>query len=109
MVGVLNLFLDPDLPYTWRKASMIVAKAQGHGSTRARSIRTWVLEFVREGSLPLHGYRYSRRTILEDEHILQELKEEMSEKAKAGFIKAQDLCDVVASERLQATFAWVGV
>ena len=46
MVGVLNIFLDPDLPYTWRKASMVVAKAQGHGSTRARSIRAWILDFV---------------------------------------------------------------
>jgi hypothetical protein len=27
MVGVLNLFLDPGLSYTWREASMIVAKA----------------------------------------------------------------------------------
>jgi hypothetical protein len=46
MVGVLNLFLDPELPYTWREASMIVAKAQGHGSTCACSIRAWVLGFI---------------------------------------------------------------
>jgi hypothetical protein len=38
MIGILNIFLDPELPYTWRKASMIVAKAQGHGKTCARSI-----------------------------------------------------------------------
>jgi len=31
MLGVINLFLDTDLPYTWRKASMIIAKAQGAG------------------------------------------------------------------------------
>ena len=38
MVGVLNLFLDPELLYTWREASMIATKAQGGGSTRARRI-----------------------------------------------------------------------
>ena len=27
MIGVLNLFLDPGTSYTWREASMIVAKA----------------------------------------------------------------------------------
>ena len=27
MVGVLNLFLDPELLYTWREASMIATKA----------------------------------------------------------------------------------
>jgi hypothetical protein len=27
MLGVINLFLDTELPHTWRKASMIVAKA----------------------------------------------------------------------------------
>jgi uncharacterized membrane protein len=31
MLGAINLFLDTDLPYTWRKASMIIAKAQGAG------------------------------------------------------------------------------
>jgi hypothetical protein len=36
MIGVLNLFLDPGLSYTWREASMVVAKAQGNGSARAQ-------------------------------------------------------------------------
>jgi hypothetical protein len=31
MVGTLNLFLDPELRYTWRNASLISSKAQGHG------------------------------------------------------------------------------
>ena len=46
MIGVLNLFLDADLPYTWREALIVVAKAQGHGPTHARSIWSWVLDFV---------------------------------------------------------------
>jgi len=31
MAGVLNLYLDSELSYTWHQASMIVAKSQGHG------------------------------------------------------------------------------
>lgn len=46
MVETLNLFLDTRLSYSWREASMIVAQAQGLGSTRACSIRTWLLNFV---------------------------------------------------------------
>ena len=67
MVGVLNLFLDLDLPYTWRKASMIIAKAQSRGSNRMRSIRAWILDFVWEETLPLHSYGYTWNTVLEDE------------------------------------------
>lgn len=109
MVGVLNLFLDPDLPYTWRKASMVVAKAQGCGSNRARCICGWVLDFVRDGKLPLHSYRYSRHTILEDEGILQELHEQLTERAKANFIKAEDLCEIIASERVQMILTELGI
>jgi hypothetical protein len=87
MIAVLNLFLDLELSYTWREASMVVAKAQGHGSTRARSVRTWVLDFVRDGRLPFHSYGYTRQTVLEDEEVLQEIQEELSAKSKAGFIK----------------------
>ena len=38
MLGVINLFLDIDVPHTWRKASIIVAKAQGAGPNWARNI-----------------------------------------------------------------------
>jgi len=31
MVGTLNLFLDPELTLTWRQASLVSSKAQGHG------------------------------------------------------------------------------
>jgi hypothetical protein len=54
MVGLLNLFLDPGIKYTWREASQIVSKAQGHSKSRAQHIRAWVLMFVRSRTLPLH-------------------------------------------------------
>jgi hypothetical protein len=109
MIGVLNLFLDPGLSYTWREASMVVAKAQGHGVRRARSIRTWILDFVREGRLPLHSYCYTRETVLEDEDVLQEIQGVLTEKARGGFIKTEDVCDIVVSERVQNAFARLGV
>jgi uncharacterized protein (DUF1499 family) len=31
MVDTLNLYLDPELSYTWREASIIVAKSLGLG------------------------------------------------------------------------------
>lgn len=109
MIGVLNLFLDPELPYTWRKASIVVAKAQGHGPGCARCIRKWILDFVREGKLPLHSYRYSRQTVLGDEDVLQEIQDALTEKVKNSFVKAKDLCEIVTSERLQALFAQLGI
>ena len=109
MIGVLNLFLDSELSYTWRQSAMIVAKAQGHGSTRARSLRAWVLDFVREGKLPLHSYGYTRQTVLEDDAVLQEIQGELAKKANGGFIRAEDVCEIVASEKIQALFARLGV
>jgi hypothetical protein len=70
MIAVLNLFLDLELSYTWREASMVVAKAQGHGSTHVHSVRTWVLDFVCNRRLPFHSYRYTQQTVLEDEEVL---------------------------------------
>jgi hypothetical protein len=52
MIRVLNLFLDLGLQYTWREASMIVAKVQGNGPNRAHSVQAWILDFVREGHFP---------------------------------------------------------
>ena len=66
----------------------------------------WVLDFVYEGMLPLHSYRYSWQTVLEDEEVLQEIQWQLSEKAKGGgFIKAQDVCDIVATKTIQTLFA----
>ena len=109
MIGILNLFLDPNLPFGWRKASTIVAKAQGHGPARVRNIRKWILDFVREGTLPFHSYCHSRQTVLEDNDILQEIQEQLTEKAKDSFIKAQDVCDIITMEKIQTIFTQLGI
>ena len=109
MIGVLNLFLDPGTSYTWREASMIVAKAQGHGPNHVRSVQAWILDFVQEGTLPLHSYGYARRTVLEDDEVLQEIQGELNKRAKGGFIKAEDVCEIVASEKIQILFSRLGI
>ncbi|KAI0070203.1 hypothetical protein K474DRAFT_1609121 [Panus rudis PR-1116 ss-1] len=109
MVGVLNLYLDPELSYTWRNASIIVSKAQGHGVKHARNLRQWILNFVRYEKLPLHCYGQTRWSVLEDEDISQELQLKLTEKAKEGYIKAADLVDIVASQDMQAKFSSLGI
>ena len=56
MIQLLNLFLDKALGYTWRKASKVVAKAEGCGKTHARSIQQWVVKFIRTQELPSHQH-----------------------------------------------------
>jgi hypothetical protein len=88
---------------------MIVAKVQGCGPARARSIRAWILDFVREEKLPFHSYCYARDSVLENDDVVQAIQEELSERAKGGFIKAEDVCEIVASERVQELFVRLGV
>jgi hypothetical protein len=54
MVDTLNIFLDPEMTCTWRQASLISSKVQGHGITHARCIREWILKYVLHDQLPLH-------------------------------------------------------
>ena len=109
MVGVLNLFLEEDLHYTWRQASLIVAKSQSHGVARARSIRHWVLSFLQTRNLPHPQYSGTHSTVLEDEDISQEIQFELAQKKKTGSIKATDLVEVVASPRIQEKFNHAGI
>ncbi|SRR6266852_4140826 len=87
MIEILNLFLNPGLSYTWRKALMIIAKVQGHELHHMHSICMWVLDFVREGRLPLHSYGYIRETVLKEEDVLQEIQGALSKKAKGASSK----------------------
>ena len=54
MLGTLNMYLDPEALYTWRQASLVAAKIQGHGVYQAQCIRTWIHSFLNCGKLPLH-------------------------------------------------------
>jgi hypothetical protein len=54
MVGTLNLFLDLELTYTWKSASLVTSKAQGHGVKHTQHIREWALNYIQRRELPLH-------------------------------------------------------
>jgi hypothetical protein len=109
MTGVLNLYLDAGLSYTWTNASLVVAKAQGQGVTHARNLRKWILDFVRDGQLPIHQYGRSRWTILEDEDISQTLQLQLEECAKRGYINTADVVEIIKSPDMQAKLRRVGV
>src|SRR5882724_11867817 len=42
MVGTLNLYLDSELLFGWREASLIAAKAAGHGVKNAHNVQRWI-------------------------------------------------------------------
>jgi hypothetical protein len=110
MIGLLNIYTDHNLKYLWKKASEIVAKTQGRGAHHgARRIRESVVNFLRWRDLPLHQMDRPRRTILDDEDIAEEIRGRMVEKAEKGFLKAQDVVDIVASPEIQSTFARKGI
>jgi hypothetical protein len=109
MVGLLNIYTDADLGYSWRKASEIVAKAKKRGTYHARRIREWVVDFLRWRDLPLSQLKWERWTILDDEDISEEIRGQLTQKASSGFLKAEDVVDIIASPVMQDSFARKGI
>ena len=109
MVGALNLFLDPELKYTWKNASLVTSKAQGHGVKHARHIREWALNYIQRGELPLHRLGRTKWTALEDEDIAREIKLRLTENTAGKYLKASDVIDVVASPEIQEIMRQKGI
>ena len=109
MVGTLNLYLDPEMSYTWRQASVVVAKLQGKGVRHAQTIRQWIHQFINHGKLPVHHYKGSHSTILEDEDIALEIQLKLAEHAKDKYIKALDVVEIVASQEIQERLKTSGI
>ena len=101
MVGTLNLYLDPQLSYSWREASVLAAKAAGHGMRYARNLRIWIRRFLNSGKLPLHRYGTYHSSILEDEDFAQDIQNHLMKISKKGYIRAQDIVDYVATPEVQ--------
>jgi hypothetical protein len=101
MAGTLNLYLDPELSYTWREASLLVAKSAGRGPNHARNLRTWIHNFLRTDKLPLHRYGSYHSSILDDEDFAQDIQLHLVEIGKKGYIRAQDIVDYVATPEVQ--------
>jgi hypothetical protein len=109
MIMFLNLYTDEKMNYTWTRASKVMAKMQVHGANQARHIREWVMGFLKWSDLPLHGLNWKQPMLLDDEDIAQELKNRMVEKVGKGFLKAEDVVEIIASPEMQAIFAQKGI
>ena len=88
MVGTLNLYLDPQLAYTWRKASLIASKSQGHGVTHTRNLCTWIHQYLGSKRLPVHQYQHGKMhsSVLQDEDFSQSIHLHLQQIAKDGYI-----------------------
>ena len=88
MVVTLNLYLNPELFYSWWEASLLVSKAAGHVMNHARNLRHWILRFLNSGKFPLHRYGTFNSSILQDEDIAQAIQLHLLEIGKTGYIWA---------------------
>jgi hypothetical protein len=98
MVGLLNIFLNDQLRYTWRQSSVIVAASGGHGTAHAQSIQEWVLQYIQSRELPYHRYSRKRWTVLQDEDVAQEIQLELTEVTKGGLISVVGLDELELAE-----------
>jgi hypothetical protein len=105
MVGTLNLYLDPELSYSWQEASFLVSKTAGHGMNHARNLRHWILRFLNSGKFPLHCFGTFNLSILQDEDIAQAIQLHLLEIGKTRFIRAQDIVDYIAKPEVQEKLA----
>ena len=105
MLGLLNLYLDSELSYTWQQASLLASKAAGHGMNHARNLCNWMLHFLNSGKLPIHRYGTFHSSILEDEDIAQGIQLHLLEIGKKGYIRAQDIVDYIATPEVQEQLA----
>ena len=109
MKGVLNIYLDPKLNFSWTTASLMVAKIEGHGVKRARKLREWILAFAHSEVLPVHHYDQSRWNVLDDEDVAQTLQTQLLSHTKGHYITASDVVDIVAGPVMQETFLRCGI
>ena len=109
MVGVLNLYLDPSLQYTWRGASEMVSKVQGCGVSRAHRLQEWILTFSQSGELPVHNYGQPKWNVLDDEDISQSLQSLLMSYIKGCYITARDVVEVVSGTTMQDKFSCSGI
>ncbi|KAI0270913.1 hypothetical protein BGY98DRAFT_1100552 [Russula aff. rugulosa BPL654] len=100
MVGLLNIYTDQNLQYSWIKTSQIVAKMQGRGTDHARHIRDWTMAYLRRRDLSLHQLKWKRPTIVDDEDLAEKIRTQMKEKVEKGFLKAEDVVEIVASPEI---------
>jgi hypothetical protein len=67
------------------------------------------VRFLQTDALPSHCLGQARWTVLSNEDIASEIKSRIVEKSKEGFVKAEDVVDLVASREMQVTFSEKGI
>jgi hypothetical protein len=101
MVATLNFYLDAELSYSWRESSILAAKAMGRGVKHARNLRKWIKDYLHSEKLPLHRCGTYHSSILDDEDFRRDIQLHLTEIAKKGYIRAQDIVDYVATPEVQ--------
>jgi hypothetical protein len=109
MVTLLNLFLDESLGYTWRQASEVVAKSEGHRTNHTWSIQQWTIHFAHTKELPTHQHSQTWLSVLNDKTVTHAIKEALGERAKSRFLTAADVMEVVSGPDIQGQLAQAGI
>src|SRR5882724_356588 len=71
---------------TWQEASLIVAKAAGHGVRHARNLCTWIHAYLKRAKLPVHCYGWFCSSILDDEDLAMAIQLHLQELMKDNYI-----------------------
>jgi hypothetical protein len=109
MIGVLNLYLDPQLQSNWTELSVVVVKIEGHGVNRTHNLWEWILCFVQSGELPVHHLGQSRWTIFDDKDLSQTLQTLLLSHTKGCYITASNVVELVSGLVMQEKFTRSGV
>jgi len=101
MVGTLNLYLDPALLYTWWEASLIVAKAVGHGVRHACNLCAWIHAYLMSVKLPVHCYSWFHSSLLDDEDFVMAIQLHLQQLRKDNYIWAEDIVEFIMTPDIQ--------
>ena len=81
MLALCHLFSSPSSKHSWTKASEIAAEAIGHGTTFARKLRQWVIEFEWQNmvyeALPLTRHGQFDTCCLFDEDLSRKIQDHL--------------------------------
>jgi hypothetical protein len=67
------------------------------------------MDFLQNRALLLHCLCQAQSTVLRNEDITGEIKTQIIEKAKKGFVKAENVIDLIASPEIQKIFSEKGI
>ncbi|PSS02210.1 hypothetical protein PHLCEN_2v4066 [Hermanssonia centrifuga] len=101
MVATLNFYLDHDLCYSWRRASVLASKASSRSEKYARTIRSWIHQYLRSRQLPLHGYGHGRSSILDDKDFAAHWQTYLMKISKERCIFAKDIVSYITTPEMQ--------